>query len=158
MPRPASLLAAGLALVALGAGCGATDGDTPAACLNGAGPYLKALAAAPGEATLSGGVPISGCLVDNQKAGDLADVGLAMLGAATALNAEARKDPGGPKNVQLGYLVGAAQRGSEDTGGIHAELVRRLSAAASYSPGKQTLPGEFRSAYRRGFDAGRAHG
>src|SRR5262245_16558878 len=159
MRRSLSVAAMALALCALAAGgCGSTDETTPSACLDGAGPYLRALQAAPGEVTLSGGVPISGCLVQNQKAGDLTDVGSAMLGAATALNAAARSDPGGAKNLQLGYLVGAAQRGSEDTGGIHSELVRRLAVAASYSPGKQVLPRDFRSTYRRGFDAGRAHG
>jgi hypothetical protein len=144
--------------LALG-GCGSNDDDdTPAACLNGAGAYLQALRATPGEVTLEDGVPISGCLVENQKVGDLAAVGLAMLRAATVLNAEARKDPGGEGNLELGYLVGAAQRGAEQTGGIHSELVRRLATAAAYSPGKQVPGGEFEGTYRQGFDAGRDHG
>jgi hypothetical protein len=36
--------------------------------------------------------------------------------------------------------------------------VRRLIAAATYSPGKQVLTKEFERAYRQGFDAGLAHG
>ena len=57
-----------------------------------------------------------------------------MVEAATRLNAEARAEPGGAANLQLGYLLGAAQRGAEGTEGIHAELIRRLTAAARYSP------------------------
>jgi hypothetical protein len=81
-----------------------------------------------------------------------------MLGAATKLNAEARSEPGGDANLQLGYLLGAAQRGAERTEGIHAELIRRLSAAARYSPDSRPLPPAFLPAYRRGYDAGFAGG
>ena len=60
--------------------------------------------------------------------------------------------------MRLGYLIGAAQAGAEGTDGIHAELMRRLIAAATYSPGKQVLTKEFERAYRQGFDAGLAQG
>ena len=158
--RPVPIAAICLALVAglAASGCGATDDATPAACLGGPGAYLKALAGAPGRAGLSDGTAISDCLAQNQTAGDLAAVGSAMLSAATTLNAEARKDPGGPKNLQLGFLIGAAQRGDEGSEGIHAELIRRLSTAASYSPGRQVLSPQFEKTYREGFDAGHAAG
>jgi hypothetical protein len=81
-----------------------------------------------------------------------------MLAAATKLNAEAREHPGGEANLQLGYLLGAAQRGADQTDGIHAELIRRLSAAARYSPDNRPLPATFLDAYQRGFDAGEARG
>jgi hypothetical protein len=145
------------ALAILG-GCGSTDSSTPVACLEGAGPYLVALKSAPGTVKLKGETPISGCLVENQPGGDLATVGTAMVGAATKLNAEARAEPGGAGNVELGYLLGAAQRGAGSTDGIHAELIRRLTAAARYSPDNQPLPATFLDAYRRGFDAGHARG
>jgi hypothetical protein len=135
-------------------GCGRTDDSTPPACLSGSGAYLRALKEAPGAVTLGGGVPISDCLAENQQAGDLASVGGAMLGAATELNSAARAEPGGAANLRLGYLVGAAQNGAEGTDGIHAELMRRLVAAATYSPGRQVLSKEFERAYREGFDAG----
>src|SRR5215207_1511312 len=128
-------LAVSLALLA--AACGGTDDETPVACLNGPGAYLRALERAPEEVRLPGGTPISGCLAENQSAGDLAAVGNATLEAATALNAEARADPGGAANVRLGYLIGAVQAGAEETDGVHAELVRRLLAAATYSPHTQ---------------------
>jgi len=107
---------------------------------------------------LSGETPIGDCLAENQKAGDLSAVGIAMVAAATKLNAEARAQPGGAANLRLGYLLGAAQRGAESTGGIHADLVRRLAAAARYSPAGRPLPTAFLRTYREGFDAGEAHG
>jgi|SRR5215213_9382233 len=139
-------------------GCGDTEDSTAVACLSGSDSYLRALEPAPGEVRLGGDVPISACLSENQKAGDLAAVGDAMLDAATELNAEARTEHGGPANVQLGYLIGAAQAGAEETDGIHAELMRRLIAAATYSPGRRMLSKEFERAYREGFDAGLAGG
>lgn len=152
---PAALTVS-LALVA--AGCGGTDDETPVACLNGPSAYLRALESAPGEVRLAGGTPISECLAENQSAGDLAEVGRATLEAATALNGAARADAGGAANVRLGYLVGAVQAGAEETDGVHAELVRRLLAAATYTPGKQELGREFEHAYRTGIDAGKAEG
>jgi len=147
-----------IALGALAAGCGPQDDATPVACLEGSGAYLRALKAAPGEVTLGGETPISGCLVENQKGGELATVGTAMVEAATTLNAEARAEPGGKANLELGYLLGAAGRGAEQTEGIHAELLRRLSAAARYSPGNRPLPPAFLRTYKEGFAAVPAHG
>jgi hypothetical protein len=146
------------ALAAFFAGCGGTGDSTPVACLEGSGAFLNALGDAPGEVRLSGSTPISDCLAENQQAGDLASVGTAMLAAVTKLNAEARAEPGGTANLQLGYLLGAAQRGADGTAGIHAELVRRLSAAARYSPGNGALPPAFLRTYRCGYDAGLERG
>jgi len=147
-----------LSVLAVLAGCGSTDDSTPVACLEGDGVYLTALRDAPGAVALPGGSPISTCLVENQQAGDLATVGASMIEAATKLNAEAREEPGGPASLRLGYLLGAAQRGADGTQGIHAELLRRLAAAARYSPDNQPLPATFLDAYQRGFDAGRSRG
>jgi hypothetical protein len=145
-------------LALLASACGGPGDSTPVACLDGADAYLAALDDAPGEVRLNGEVPISDCLAENQAGGDLANAGAAMLRAATKLNAEARPEPGGAANLQLGYLLGAAQLGAEGTQGIHAELIRRLSAAARYSPDNRPLPPAFLRAYRDGFDAGRAGG
>jgi hypothetical protein len=142
----------------LAAGCGSQDDSTPVACLEGANAYVRALEAAPGEVKLSGKTPISDCLAENQKGGDLATVGGAMVEAATELNAEARAEPGGAANLRLGYLIGAAQRGADRSEGIHADLIRRLAVAARYSPGRQPLPPAFLSMYRQGYDAGHAGG
>ncbi|HEX3324265.1 MAG TPA: hypothetical protein VHR65_03880 [Solirubrobacterales bacterium] len=156
MRRPLSIAMAALALAL--AGCGEPSDTTPVACLEGTGAYLKALGDAPGSVRLRGESPIGDCLVENQKAGDLATVGTAMVAAATKLNAEARAEPGGDADLQLGYLLGAAERGAERTDGIHAELIRRLSAAARYSTDNRPLPPAFLSTYREGFDAGEARG
>jgi hypothetical protein len=140
------------------AGCGRSESDaTPSACLDGARAYTAALAAAPGRVELSGGVPISDCLAENQSGGNLATVGEALVEAATKLNAEARGEPGGTANLQLGYLLGAVQRGAERTEGIHADLIRRLTVAARYSP-EGPLPQAFLATYRQGFDAGHVGG
>jgi hypothetical protein len=139
-------------------GCGAPSDVTPVACLEGANGYLVALGDTPGTVRIRGETPISDCLAENQAGGDLAAVGTAMVAAAVKLNAEARAEPGGDANVELGYLLGAAQRGADQTDGIHAELIRRLTAAARYSPENQPLPATFLDAYQRGFDAGHARG
>ncbi|HEX4465403.1 MAG TPA: hypothetical protein VH042_12265 [Solirubrobacterales bacterium] len=148
--------------VCLGAGlllsaCGQPSDTTPVACLEGEGAYLKALHTAPGEVKL-GETSISECLAENQKAGDLATVGTALVGVATKLNAEARAEPGGDANLRLGYLLGAAERGASQTDGIHAELIRRLTAAARYSPDNRPPSADFLRVYREGFDAGQAGG
>lgn len=145
-------------LVAFAAGCGGRDDSTPVACLEGTQVYVDALADAPGAVRLEGETPISECLAENQRGGELATVGEAMVEAATALNAAARDEPGGEANLRLGYLIGAAQRGANRTEGIHADLVRRLVVAGRYAPGAQPLPPGFVRAYREGFDAGRAGG
>jgi hypothetical protein len=160
MRRALSASAAGTAalFVLIAAGCGSADDTTPVACLEGTGAYLRALGAAPGEAKLGGEVPIGGCLPANQHEGELATVGTAMVTAATKLNAEARADPGGAANLQLGYLLGAAQHGADATNGIHVDLIRRLSAAARYSPDNRPLSPTFTHTYQRGFDAGHSGG
>jgi hypothetical protein len=152
------LACAVLALALPVAGCGTPSDHTPVACLEGARAYLRALERAPGAVELGGETPISGCLARNQSGGDLATVGLAMVSAATRLNAAARAHPGGAANLRLGYLLGAAAREAESTEGIHSELLRRLTAAARYSPAGRPLPPAFRRAYRRGYEAGSARG
>jgi hypothetical protein len=155
--RFAAILA--LACLALAAfGCGSQDGSTPVACLEGAGTYAKALREAPGGVLLSGETPISDCLASNQSGGDLARVGEAMVETATTLNAEAREADGGQATVELGYLLGAAQRGAEDSEGIHADLVRRLTVAARFAPGREPLSPAFLQAYRTGYAAGHNQG
>ena len=146
-----------VALVAA-AGCGNRDDSTPVACLKGTSTYLDALAAAPGAAELEGDVPIGECLAANQAGGDLATVGAAMVEVAAELNTKARAKPGGAANLRLGYLVGAAKRRAEQTGGIHADLVRRLESAALYSPEGQPLPPRFLPTYERGLRVGEARG
>ena len=147
-----------VALACLAGGCGKQDDSTPAACLQGHDLYLAALAQAPAAVRLGGEATISECLAENQQGGDLATVGEAMVEAATELNGEARAVPSGPAALRLGYLIGAAQRGADETEGIHADLIRRLTVAARYSAGREPLSPAFLAAYREGYDAGHANG
>ena len=157
--RTATAIVLATLTAALGAvGCGSQDDSTPVACLEGPNAYVSALSAAPGEVLLGGETPISDCLARNQKAGDLANVGVAMVEAATRLNAQAREEPGSGAALQLGYLIGAAEKGADRTEGIHADLLRRLTVAARFAPDPQPLSAAFRAQYVRGFDAGREHG
>jgi hypothetical protein len=161
VPRPsliassAAILAAIVATLVVG-GCGAKQDDTaPAACLATANGYLHALESAPGVVRLPGGVAISDCLVENQSGGQLANIGQSMVVAATRLNAAARRDPGGPAAVQLGYLLGAVSKGADP---IHTDLVRRLNSAARFSETGGTLPASFERAFGRGYAAGHQSG
>jgi hypothetical protein len=154
-----AVLAFVLVLVSLVvAGCGNQDDSTPVACLQGKEIYLAALAHAPGTVQLAGDTPISECLAENQQGGDLATVGEAIVETATELNGEARTEPSSSAALQLGYLVGGAQRGADSTEGIHADLLRRLTVAARYAPGREPLSSAFLRAYRQGFAAGHARG
>ena len=156
--RAPGFVVLGCIAVLAAVGCGDQDDSTPVACLEGAGAYERALAAAPDEVLLDGETPISECLAHNQTGGDLARVGEAMIEAATALNAEARAQPGGDASLQLGYLLGAAERGAEESEGIHSDLVRRLTVAARYAPGRLPLQPAFYRAYRSGYAAGQSDG
>jgi hypothetical protein len=147
--RPLTVAAALCALLATG--CAEEGEDTPAPCLRGPTPYLKALRQAPADVRLAGGAEISSCLVEDQETGELARVGIALVRAATELNAHAGEAAGGPAAIQLGYLVGSVQRGAEETSGIHADLVRRVEAAAALDPAL-TAP------YERGLAAGQEGG
>ena len=164
MRGPRTTLA--LLFVVLGAGllagCGGSstkDERQPVACREGVGVYMNALRAAPGEVSLAGETPISGCLLPAAEEGELADLGEEALAAATKLNAQARAEPGGPAALQLGYLLGAIARGTaEPAGGVHAELLRRLTVAARFAPEGQPLSKRFLAAYEKGVAAGRDHG
>ena len=153
--RAAPLL---ISFALLAAGCGSSDGGatTPTACLVPAATYLKALEAAPGPVRLSGETPISDCLVKDQSAGDLGDVGASLVKAATVLSAAAQRHPGSEETVRLGYLVGAVEKGASETSGIHTDLVRRIQSASRYlKGGGQSSLG---LAYARGYEAGRSDG
>jgi hypothetical protein len=156
--RPLGCAAALLALLALGAGCSSSEPEVaPAACLAGPATYLRALRAAPGEVRLQGETPISECLTSAQEGGELANVGSDMVRAATELNRRAIEGGSGEAALEVGYLVGAAQRGAEETGGIHEDLIRRLNSAARFSRGG-VPDAAFERSFGRGFAAGQESG
>jgi hypothetical protein len=151
-----TVAAVALAALLLIAGCGSDANDAaPAACLATNQGYLRALERAPGEVRLAGSTPISACLVPEQEAGQLANIGQEMIVAATKLNAEARQDPEGAASVQLGYLLGAVAKGAD---AIHTDLVRRLNSAARFSETGGALSAGFERAFGRGYAAGQRSG
>jgi hypothetical protein len=137
--------------------CGSKDtASTPGPCLRGPDNFLTALAIAPGPVRLNHQNLISDCVLPAQKGGELSTVGSALVIAATKLNVAGRANPTGNDPVELGYLVGAIDRGATDTAGIHADLLRRLDAAARFSPGQ--LPPAFATGYATGLAAGKKSG
>src|SRR5262245_37106436 len=153
---PVTALAA--LLIAFAAGCSKSEPDqAPSACLEGPQAYIDALQVATAEARLAGARPIADCLPGDQEGGELAEVGSAMVTAATRLNEEALRDPGGAATVQLGYLIGAAEAAAEDSAGIHSDLILRLNTAARFDPSGEPSA-EFERAFERGYKAGRETG
>jgi hypothetical protein len=140
------------------AGCSSDEESTPAACLGSADVYLDALRSGGEEVRLEGTTPISDCVVSGQDPAEQGQMGEAMIDAATELNAAARRDPSGEATVSLGYLVGAVQAGASESGGIHADLVRRLDAAARFNEGGKPLPVSFERAFGEGYAAGQEEG
>ena len=107
-------------------GCGREEEEPlPAACRQGEGAIRAALRSAPATVTVDG-VPLSGCLTPDSDSGDVQEVGTAFLGVAAELSAKAEAQPESSAAVQLGYLIGAVHRGTDESQGIHSELVRRL--------------------------------
>jgi hypothetical protein len=154
MLRSSSIALAAVALAVL-AGCGAKKNDVaPAACLVTNHGYLGALERAPGAVRLEGTTPISDCLVPDQDAGQLANIGREMIVAATKLNLRARAGSE-TATVQLGYLIGAVAKGADP---IHTDLVRRLNSAARFSRTGGTLSASFERAFGRGYAAGHSSG
>ncbi|HEY1237805.1 MAG TPA: hypothetical protein VGE91_05665 [Solirubrobacterales bacterium] len=149
-------LVVGAAATALIVGCGSSQDDqAPAVCLVGNEAYLRALERAPAPVLLGSTTPISDCLVPEQEAGQLASIGQEMIVAATKLNNEARRDPGGKAALELGYLLGAVSKGADP---IHTDLVRRLNSSAHFSQTGGALPASFERAFGRGYQAGHSSG
>ena len=143
-----------LALLAIGVALGGCskqdDAPAPVGCKEGPDAIQAALTRAPARVEV-GGTSLSECFTRGGESADLQQVGASYVTVATRLAAAAKQRPGGPEALRLGYLVGAARRGTAETQGIHEELMRRI---------EQELIGvDTRTpAYRRGFRAGRERG
>ena len=141
------------ALAAALTGCGNGEPARVAdACLDPPARIVTALAAAPDRVELEGGTTLSDCVRLATDAGDLQNVGAIFSSAGSALRHEAdRKESAA---VQLGYLVGAVEKGARNTGGFQDELVFRMRSFAD----DRGLPAPRRAALERGRRAGRAAG
>jgi len=144
-------LACGLLVTA----CGETETDTPVGCFVSAASFASSLRQAPEEVLLDAEVPISGCLVRGQKEADLLEFGETAIKVATRTSAGiAEPGPDGIKAaIDAGYLVGAIEKGAEDSEGIHQTLVDRVTAAASN--GLAGASESKRAHYEAGREAGR---
>jgi hypothetical protein len=141
---------AALVLAAALAGCGGSGSEKlPAACIQGPGAVLEALADAPGDVKIDG-VRISQCFNRDAGGTDEQILGTNLLSAAQQLGDRAASDPEGDAALQLGYLIGAAQRGARRNG-LAAELIRRLRQEQGSLPARS-------AAFRRGQRAGLAKG
>ncbi len=147
-------VAVGALVAILLVGCGSKGpATTPDACLEPVGGWLEALDAAPDTVRLEGETPIGDCFTGSEDPG----VGQTAIRAASLLNARARRDPGGPFAVRLGYLAGAVHEGTSHVPS-EADLVRRLDTSARYSPGGGSLGAGFERAFGKGYAAGEATG
>jgi hypothetical protein len=132
-------------------GCGRQE---PAAlaptCREGSDTVLRALRRAPAPVALDG-TPLSSCLRNAGDGGDLRDVGIGYLDAASSLATDAERDAESPEALRLGYLIGAAHRGASSDQGPASELIRRLDNEA-------TRMDQRSAAFARGERAGRRGG
>lgn len=111
---------------------GCTAGDDPplpADCLQGEEALAEALSAAPGPVRLAGGTPISRCVELASSASEMQNVGILAVNMAEGLKQQAA-DGDEAAARELGYLVGAVQRGAERTNGTHLELAFRVERVA----------------------------
>jgi hypothetical protein len=130
------------------AGCGGGSKALPAGCAEGPAPILKALTNAPGAVAMQG-TPISRCFTRDANGDEVQILGTGLVSAAQQLGDKARAGDQ-QAALQLGYLVGATQRGVKRNG-LGAEIARRAQAEANgLGPG--------RAGYTRGLRAGLAQG
>jgi hypothetical protein len=143
------LLLGCVGVVWLGA-CGAGDAPLSSACTDRAA-VERALARAPAEVALPDGTRLSACLRDATTSADLENLGATLTAVAEGLEEQADGDPAAAG--RLGYLIGAARRGIEDSSGTGAELAHRLerSGAGVEDPAST-------AALQRGMSAGEGTG
>ena len=120
-----------LSVAALLAACGGSGDALDEACLRSPRAIERALARAPAPVTLPTGARLSECVANARSDSDLQEAGLVLTRAADHLSAAARRGDASAA-LRLGYLVGAARRGAARTGGIHAELQRRIERTAAF--------------------------
>lgn len=121
------------------------EAHVPVECKEGPGAYQAALRDAPGEVLLLERTRISDCL--DLRATDAADV----QAVGSALVVVTRRLARAGEELQLGYLMGAIEKGTKRTSGLFQETLRRL---------EMEMEGVDRSSpqYLRGLEAGRDTG
>jgi hypothetical protein len=100
--------------------------------------------------TLADGTPLSGCVAAARDIGELQSFGYIVTRVADRLAERGAADAGAA--LRLGYLIGAARRGSAHSQGVSDELVHRLEVSA------RRLPDRAQPALERGLGAGEQRG
>lgn len=116
-----------LALLAL-PGCG---GRTPPAeaCIQAQpADVLQALGGAPDHVALADGTPLSQCVRRTIDDGRLQALGATLTAAADALALQMRTSDAAA--FQLGFLIGATDRGAAQAAGLQGDLANRIAGAA----------------------------
>lgn len=143
---------AALAALPLLTGCG-DDKPVPQACIQATGAdVVRVLAQAPEHATFPDGTLLSTCVKRARDDAALQTLGITFVAVADRLSTQAQTRQ--EAAFQLGFLVGAAERGAGPTGGLQATLVERLRQASAFQAG---TPRE-RAELLRGVAAGRRSG
>ena len=139
-----------LALLAFG-GCG--DRTPPAqACMEAQpGDIMQALTRAPRDVTLVDGTSLSQCVRRTIDDSGLQTLGAALTAAADQLAQRMRASDAAA--FQLGFLIGAVDRGADQAAGLQEELANRIAGAAAGLDG-----GSQRAELLRGRAAGRRGG
>lgn len=124
----------------------------PSSCTDEPATILRALDAAPRPVTLGDGAKLSACIRNARSDAELQNVGVTFSNAAEDLELAAVEDPQTAR--ELGYLIGAARKGSATGSGIQDELVRRLERSGAL----EGAPPRVTAALGEGLAAGEATG
>ena len=138
-----------LALLGL-SGCGDRTPPSQACIQAQPADVLQALRSAPGRVALADGTPISQCVRRTIDDGRLQALGVTLTGAADAL--AQRMHASEAAAFQLGFLIGATDRGSVQAAGLQSDLADRIAGAAPPDGGPH------RAMLLRGRAAGRRNG
>jgi hypothetical protein len=131
-------------------GCG---GRTPPAqaCIQAQpADVLQALRRAPGQVALTDGTRLSQCVRRTVDDSRLQTLGATLTRAADELARRMRASDAAA--LQLGFLIGAVDRGADQAAGLQGELANRIAGAAGPDGGPR------RALLLRGRAAGHRHG
>lgn len=111
---------------------------------------LQALRGAPGHVALADGTPLSECVRRTTDDSRLQALGATLTAAADELAQRMRTSDAAA--LQLGFLMGATDRGTAQAAGFQGDLANRIAGAAPLDGGPH------RAALMRGRAAGRRDG
>ncbi|HET6448217.1 MAG TPA: hypothetical protein VFG31_03835 [Conexibacter sp.] len=137
-------------LACIFAGCGGRTPPTEACIQAQAADVLQALTRAPGHVVLADGTPLSQCVRRTIDDSRLQTLGATLTRAADELARQMRASDAAA--LQLGFLIGAVDRGAAQAAGLQDELAHRIAGAAGPDGGPR------RALLLRGRAAGRRHG